>query len=202
MNAHTHWLGGLAAAGVALSLGAAHPVTLVVASGLGGLVPDWDHPGSMVGRWVPWPALTQSRGPQVPPRVGRRGWPHPIWHRQQAHSLVGVAIASGVLTLLAAALWHGLRPVGPALFAGLTFPAPWIFGGLWLGCLSHLALDGFNQTPQWWLWPFTRHGFRWPWHAPVRQIDALASLVLTVGLVLLAWHLGRLPLRQWLSSAE
>lgn len=104
MNARTHVLGGLVAAGVALSLGAAgHPLTLVLASGFGGLVPDWDHPHSTFGRWVPWPAIQHPRGPSAPPEVGRVGWPHPIWHRHQAHSIVGVGLASLILTVLG--LW-------------------------------------------------------------------------------------------------
>jgi membrane-bound metal-dependent hydrolase YbcI (DUF457 family) len=41
MQGRTHILGGLAAAGVALSLGLGHPMTLVLAGGFGGLVPDW-----------------------------------------------------------------------------------------------------------------------------------------------------------------
>lgn len=188
MNAHTHVLGGLAAAGLALSLGVGHPVTLALSSGFGGLIPDWDHPGSTIGRWIPWPAVSHSRGPNLPPEVGRRGWPHPIWHRHQAHSLVGSALASLAAVVLVA--------VAAGVIAGVvhgfafTLPWVWILAGLFLGCLSHLALDAFNQTPQWWLWPFSKKGFRWPVHAPLKRIDGLASLVLTVVVLGLAWHLG------------
>lgn len=193
MNAHTHILGGLAAAGLALSAGLPHPVILAVASGLGGLAPDWDHPGSTFGRWVPWPAVSRSRGPHLPPAVGRRGWPHNIWHRHQAHSVAGVALASVVLTALTAAIWAFVRSHSAGLLDSMTFPTLWAALGLFLGGLSHLALDGFNETPQWWLWPFSRREFRWPWHAPARHIDGPASLALTVLTMLLAWHLRWLP---------
>jgi len=191
MNARTHVLGGLVAAGVALSLGAGHPLTLVLASGFGGLVPDWDHPHSTFGRWVPWPAIRHSRGPSVPPEVGRAGWPHPIWHRHQAHSVIGVAMASAILTILGLVGWHGLHAITHgAGFGSATYPALWVGLGLGLGGLSHLFLDGFNQTRQWWAWPVSRRGFRWPLHAPVKRTDALASLLLTLVGVGLAWHLG------------
>lgn len=187
------------AAGVALSLGfTAHPLTLLVASGFGGLVPDWDHPYSTLGRYVPWPAISRSRDPQIPPDLGRRGWPHPIWHRHQAHSLIGLLLASSICLGLAASFFFGvlwfIRTHVPALFPFVPswhFLSGWILAGVLLGGFSHLILDGFNQTPQWWLWPFSRHGFRWPWHAPVRHADAWTFLILVgCGLVLL-WHLGR-----------
>lgn len=189
MQGRTHVLGGLAAAGLALSLGLGHPVTLVLAGGFGGLLPDWDHPHSTLGRFIPWPAVSHSRGPHAPPAVGRAGFPHPIWHRHQAHSLIGMTATVGVFTGLAVVLWQILGAHIPGLAAHVACPWLWIALGLWLGSLSHLVLDGFNQERQWWLWPFSRQGFRWPVHAPVQRIDGLVSLGLTVVVVLLAWHL-------------
>ena len=189
MNAHTHILGGLAAAGLVLSVGFVHPLTVIVASGFGGLVPDWDHPGSTVGRWVPWPAISRSRGPAIPPEVGRAGWPHPIWHRHQAHSLVGLVIADGLFTGIGYGLFRLLAPMGRAVGGIGHYPWPWILFGLMMGGLSHLVLDGFNESRQWWFWPFTQRGFRWPVHSSVRRTDFWAFILL-LGLVgLLAWHL-------------
>ena len=71
MNAHTHVLGGLAAAGLAISFGVSHPLPLALASGLGGLVPDGDHPGSTIGRWVPWPTAWRSRDHSMPAGFAR-----------------------------------------------------------------------------------------------------------------------------------
>lgn len=190
MNAHTHVLGGLVVAGLAVSAGVPHPVTLAVSSGFGGLIPDWDHPGSTVGRWLPWPAVSHSRGPYLPPAVGRVGFPKPIWHRHQAHSIVGVAIADVVVAVMVVVLWMMVRSASHGWLGGLHLPIVWVLLGLFMGSLSHLALDGFNETPQWWFWPFSRQGHRWRWHAPLKQIDAFASLVLTVVGVALFWHLG------------
>jgi len=202
LNAHTHILGGLAVAGVAISVGVPHPVTLALASGFGALVPDWDHPHSTIGRWIPWPSVSQSRGPHVPPAVGRVGFPHAIWHRHQAHSLVGMTLAEGAFTVIALILWMVIRGVGHGFLPVLTFPTFWVFVGLFLGGFSHLALDAFNDTPQWWLWPFSQKGFRWPLHAPVKRIDAPVSLALTVVVLLLAWHVGHLPLAHLLSPSH
>lgn len=191
MKGYTHLLGGLAAAGVAISLHAPHPLTLLAAAGAGGLLPDWDLPQSWVGRWIPWPAVSASRGGRLPPRVGRAGWPHPIWHRQQGHSVAGVALASGIAAWLAASASHaaGVRNLSPF----------WVAAGLFLGGISHLALDGFNDERQWWLWPLTRRGFRWPLHAGVRYTDQATSAVLSAVLIVLAWHLGH-PWLQDLAS--
>lgn len=177
MKGHTHILGGLAA-GLALATVTGHAIPLAAAAGFGGLIPDWDHPHSTLGRWIPWPTVERPRGPQLPPAVGRVGFPHPIWHRHQAHSLVGSALAVGVTLLLVAGVAGVLHAV---------LPWRWIALGLYAGCLSHLALDACNQTPQWWLWPLSRRGFRWPWHAPVARIDGLASLLLTGIDVWLLW---------------
>lgn len=75
----------------------------------------------------------------------------------------------------------------------MTYPTPWIGFGLALGGLSHLFLDGFNQSRQWWAWPFSHRGFRWPLHAPVKRTDAPTSLLLTICGIWLAWHVGHLP---------
>lgn len=200
MHAHTHVLGGLALAGLAVSLGAPHPITLTWASAVGSLLPDWDHPQSTVGRWIPWPAATRSRGPFVSPQVGRAWFSGPIWHRHQAHSLVGVAIVSLLATAMALAVAAWIATVIPwvsALFRTRGLSAVWLWIGLFLGGLSHLALDGFNDTPQWWIWPMSTKSFRWPVHAMVSRIDPWASLGLTVIDLLWAWHLG-LP---WLHGA-
>lgn len=191
MNAHTHILGGLAAAGVAISVGVPHPIVMATASGFGGLLPDWDHPYSAIGRWVPWPRLVRSRGPHIPPEVGRRGWPHPIWHRHQGHSLVGAAVESLITVGL---LIIALGIVGHFIHHGIGVPYECVFGGLFLGALSHLMLDAFNEAPQWWLWPFTQKGFRWPVHASVKRLDGPVSVALTLAILLLAWHVGHFPL--------
>ena len=189
MKASTHILGGFAAAGIALSLGIGHPLTIATTSAIGSLLPDWDHPRSLIGRLLPWPAVSHRRGFHRPPAVGRLWWPHPIWHRHQGHSYPLMAAVSLGIAAVIQPLMHVIHHVVP--IAPLP-PLPafrMLVTGLVLGGVSHLVLDGFNDERQWWLWPLTRHGFRWPLHVSVRYIDALASAVLTVLDLALLFHL-------------
>lgn len=165
MTGRTHLLGALAAAAWVVPW-TGHPLTVALSAMAGGLLPDWDHPHSTLGRWIPWPSVEAAQGPGRPPRVGRAGWPHPIWHRHQAHSVALAGALTGAAAAGAAiARAHGWGPLPGPLALGLA-----------VGQLSHLFLDGFNETRQWWGWPFTRRGFRWPVHAPVRGVDPLAFL--------------------------
>ena len=100
------------------------------------------------------------------------------------------AVSLGIAAIIPP-LMHVIHYVDP--MASLP-PLPafrWLVTGLVLGGVSHLVLDGFNDERQWWLWPLTRHGFRWPFHASVRHIDAIASAALTVLDVALLLHLHR-----------
>ncbi|WP_053958153.1 metal-dependent hydrolase [Sulfobacillus thermosulfidooxidans] len=188
MNASTHILGGVVATECVWCLvpHLSHPFAWLALSGFGGLLPDWDHPDSTIGRWIPWPAVIQSRGPHRPPLVGRRGLHGPIWHRHQAHSPVGVGLVSALVTLSGGVFWSMLTS-----WHEVTTAYPWrlVASGCFIGSLSHLVLDGFNDTPQWWAWPISRHGFRWPLHASIKRIEPLISFVLTGIGIVLAWHL-------------
>lgn len=127
------------------------------AAAFAALLPDADHPHSLVGRWVPLPAEYQSRGPVAPPRVGRR-IPFAnvvIWHRGPTHSL----LAAGIATVLGALVYW---PIALAVLAGY---------------LSHIAVDLTNQSrvQVFWLirkgklswvkprWPRWRAGSGWDW---------------------------------------
>jgi inner membrane protein len=167
-------MAGAVAGLVWMHVGGGAVVPAMAAGAFGGLLPDWDHPRSWIGRWVPWPAITHARGPSAPPAVGRRGWPHPIWHRHQAHSVVGVALAVGVL----AAGWALLHLAVPAL----PDLMPALLVSTFIGGLSHLVLDGFNVERQWWAWPLSHRGFRWPVHARIQRADPVAFwAVLSIG---------------------
>lgn len=195
MRGFTHELAGVLAASLWIPH-TTHPVLLLGAAAFGSLVPDVDHPRSTLGRWIPWPAVSHSRGPQAPPAVGRQGFPHPIWHRHQFHSVAAVVTLSGLIALAA----HGL--VGHRAWLDGPWPFATLFTGLLIGGGSHLVLDGFNQETQWWFWPVTRHGFRWPVHFREAAIDGAIRLALVAGMVwrglawwpvLSAWVLSRLP---------
>jgi membrane-bound metal-dependent hydrolase YbcI (DUF457 family) len=93
-------------------------------------------------------------------------------------------MSSAVILLLALSF-------SPLIHVRISAPF-WIGFGLFLGSASHLFLDGFNDERQWWGWPFTKHGFRWPLHMGVRYSDSAATLVLAALLAMILWHLGPL----------
>ncbi len=160
-----------------------HPLVSVAALSLGALWPDLDHPTSTLGRWLPWPAAHQSRGPRIPPRVGRLFWPHPIWHRGPWHSLAFISLSALALSLL--------------LRTWLPWPA--VFWPFVLGGLSHLLLDNVNHEPMEWLAPWKK---RWrlplPAFSSSARVYSLTALLLTGGLVA-EWVLAAPVLTQHLS---
>ena len=72
----------------------------------GGLLPDIDHPGSTLGRFVPWPAVTVENHKTAMTIHGRRWFGgHVVWHRHETHSVGAAAMAAVAMT---AALWYPL----------------------------------------------------------------------------------------------
>ena len=164
MDGHTHLAGGaLASLGLAAAM---HPPALAgcLAAGLvGSVLPDWDHPASIVGRWVPslvlpgvmrvqgphgpeiqpWRRLVHVPGFPPPPRtlgVGRRVALSGVvaWHRGPASHSPGALAAWVLLAFVASLAWWPGAAWAVALFLGL-------------GYASHLALDGLNPSgvPLW-----------------------------------------------------
>ncbi len=120
----------------------------------------------------------------------------------QAHSPVGVTLSTIVVVLLMLLAWTLIRRSDVGLLAALHLRILWVALDVYLGGLSHLALDGFNDTPQWWAWPFATEEFRWPIRASVKRIDAPVSLALTVVVALLAWHVGHLSVMHLIRAAK
>lgn len=129
MTYATHFLGGaLAGAWLAeqAGLGPAARLAALAAGGLGGLLPDLDHPHSFVGRRAP---LLSDLA------YGLLG------HRGAFHSLLACLLA------YLAALW---------LLKHSPFPAPAgkaLAGALALGYASHLLLDALNPGGVALFWP-------------------------------------------------
>ncbi|MCL6522990.1 MAG: metal-dependent hydrolase, partial [Firmicutes bacterium] len=97
MRGEIHLLVGAALAAPFLHLGA--PAAALAAGALGSVLPDVDHPGSFLGRYVPWPAVTVPNHRTGFVATGRRWFGgRVIWHRGETHSL-GAALAAGVLSL-------------------------------------------------------------------------------------------------------
>lgn len=136
----------------------------VVAGALGGLLPDLDHPDSLLGRWLPWPAVreapyTPGPIPTVWHRVGRWRPGGVIWHRGELHSVGAAALAATVAT---AAIW--LLPP-----SWLPRDLVWlVFVAVFVGYTSHLLLDLFTPSPQMLFWPLSRRLWRPRWLPALR----------------------------------
>lgn len=131
----THAIGGFLAAELLVRFGnvPASEIPLVVAASvIGSLLPDVDHPNSLVGR----------RAPVVSDAVGLI-----FGHRGFTHSLL---FAGAVFLFLA------LFRVKCAAWLPLS-----VLGGLGVGIVSHLIFDMLNPSPVPLLWPWKKE-FRLP----------------------------------------
>jgi inner membrane protein len=133
MQGTTHIIGGIAAA-IAYSVATQpqpNPALLVAAAvcgGVGGLIPDIDHPRSKISNKLP---ILNSI---VSFFFSHRGFFH--------------------TPILYLALWSLSIAILPPSLASLA-------SFVWLGTLSHLALDMLNQKGVPLLFPFTRKKFSW-----------------------------------------
>ncbi|MGB9866539.1 MAG: metal-dependent hydrolase [Bacillota bacterium] len=118
MTGRTHAAAGALVGALAGRL-AGEPVAGMVVGALAALLPDVDHPGSLVGRRVrPVSALLETL-------AGHRTITHTVWF----------CLAGSVLAALGAA------------FARLARPLWWTVGACaLLGLLSHLFLDALTRT--------------------------------------------------------
>lgn len=177
-------IGAAAATPVMVVAGPAALIPVAVCGALGGLLPDIDHPHSMLGRWIPWPGYDNGNG-----NCGRWGLFGKIAHRDQMHSVfVGLGFAFAYHWFLNWLLLHipgwllgfeswlvgglnGLLTHAPQT-AGFQLPSllvmtpqlagTWALWGavaLFFGFCSHLFADMLNPTPQMLFWPLS--GKRW-----------------------------------------
>ena len=137
-------------------------VVMLIAGVVGGLLPDADHPGSAIGRWIPWPSVRQG-----PYHVGRRRPGGVIWHRGELHSAGAAVIAGGIAATVTASFRHSLPPGSIALSAI----------GIVIGYLSHLAADMLSPSPQMLLWPLSHERWRPEW-LPGARMDSAVGRVL------------------------
>lgn len=130
MTHTTHFLGGVLAAELLTRHAGlpAGPAGLLVlaAGGVGGLLPDADHPHSFAGRRLPLVSDLAFRT---------------LGHRGALHSLLACLLAYVAARWLVALLPVAV-PGGAHLSAALA-----------LGCLSHLALDALNPQGVRPFWP-------------------------------------------------
>ena len=193
MNGHTHILGGLAAGAIAApALAFGHVPAFLIAAALAGPLADIDHPGSMYGRWLPFPGVAKVNGHIEPYRGGffghdQHSFGHVgrtipfagiLWHRGPTHSLVTAGLATVLAFIVAfVATVHGLTPSAGILAAAIAL-------GVLVGYLSHLVLDSFNIAGQELLWPFSHRRFKvGPLHIPVGSLGETMAVVALVGVL-------------------
>lgn len=191
MNGHTHLAGGLLAGLTLSALLHPHATGLLSASAaLAGPLADVDHPASLYGRLVPLPGVVLRHGrvegfsPYLSfsdtAKGGRPGRELPggriLWHRGETHSIFAAALAGVLCGSGAALLWGGA-------------PGATVAAGVFVGYLSHLALDLLNVSPISFLWPFSRR----PIHLkrPRIRVGSLEEHGVFVLLLLVLWALGR-----------
>jgi inner membrane protein len=185
VKGHTHVFAGAAAA-LPLALGA-HGIwepAILGAGAFGALIPDIDHSGSTVGRWIPWRAQTRQRGKYV---EHGRAWflGRTIWHRGPTHSIIGGVVVAA----LAALVLHLVNaPIPPGLLVPLCLA---LTAGYW----SHLIIDAVNVGGMPVLWPFSHRTFRAPLPALPQNswLGQLAEIVVIVGCVAAVAHWAVLP---------
>ena len=189
MEVRTHWLGGLAAGAVTVSvLHFTSPLPLMVFLGtamLAGPLPDLDHPGSTYGRFVPLPPVAEVHGRVVAyqghqqAHFGRVGFRTPFgisWHRGGYHSVVAGLLTAAVV----GAITHWVAPAYTLTVALAVL----------VGFLSHIILDGFNMMGQALWWPLTLRRYHLAW--PRFRVGSAGEALLTVALLGgLAWWGGR-----------
>ncbi len=214
MRARAHVLiGAYAAVAMAIpftmksSGGGVLNLVLMPIGAVGALLPDIDHPGSPLGRFLPWPKAEETG---EMPRHGRRWFGGRIlWHRGELHSIGGVALlslAAGILWL-APLIWlsHAVPPSMPLpIIAGIDC---FLSLGVFVGGISHLLADMTTPSPQMLFWPFSRrmvHGWRPPDAIASWVIEWVACFGVILGVQWLehfaAWYhpVQILPLSPWL----
>ncbi len=175
-------LGACAAVPIAILMGGGLALWVCAAAGaFSGLLPDIDHPGSTLGRWVPWPAVAVENHRTGFVAHGRRWFGgRTVWHRHETHSVGAAGIAA--LLALGVTCWplarladwaghHGAHlPVAPGI-AGLEGAAG-IAATVLVGYLSHLIADMANPSPQMLLWPFSRRMVHPKWAPAIREASS------------------------------
>lgn len=168
------------------------PEEILLAAGIGtvaGLLPDIDHPKSMiVAGVVPGAKYLGPAGPvlgwflSIPPRIIGAGARTKLKHRGGTHSalfmvlwtVLAAPMYSALIAILALLLsmilgiLAALLPVVPewdtAGFIGWLVQATWramplIMLAVFWGYLSHLVTDSMTNVPVPWPWPFSKRRF-------------------------------------------
>lgn len=157
MLGRTHFISGVAV-GVYLGTVTGHPLLGAALGGIGGLMPDIDHPGSLLGRALPFVSIPISIF------FPHRTITHTVWF----------AVATALLPLLVIVLCSNSGLV-------IRFDYYWAGAYLMAGSLSHLALDAPTNSgvAPFWPIPFRIKG-------PLTTGDPLVELPLSAALIILA----------------
>lgn len=161
MLGRTHFAGGMAA-GAAVGMATGHPVLGMVLGGIGGLLPDIDHPGSLLGRALPFISIP------IAILFKHRTITHTVWFA------IGMAGLPVLLILLFS-------------YAGYSVNYDTYLTGAYLlnGSISHLVLDAPTNSGIVPFWPIPIRI-----KGPLKTGDELIELPLTAVLVVLALNLS------------
>ncbi len=199
MRGYSHLIIGGALGAVIATHTGSEPLG-IAAGAIGALVPDIDHPDSLMGRWFFfWPAVRVPKLANGFQRTGRVGIPKTIWHRGQLHS-VGFAVLSTVAMALLYRLAGNFAIVPGLLQIGLLPLVAVCFG---VGVLSHLAADCVNVSPMMLFWPFSHKMVTAPIpHASQRSaMGHIYELLVVVAVVGVAYLLAGGSLQAFQSPA-
>lgn len=136
MTGKTHLSAGLLVGAVlavsSQDLNIASAAFTIVAASIGSLIPDIDHPQSMIS--------TSNKTT----RIASASLSAVTKHRGFTHTLVFLAIVVGLCNYICTHYFPQYSSLSAAICAGM---------------LSHLLLDTLNEKGIMWLWPLSKHSF-------------------------------------------
>jgi len=129
---------------------------------LGSLLPDFDHPKSLISKINPMTQFVSRGISKLTP------------HRKYLHTLIAAVVAFIVTALL-------------ALYFSASLLYPFF---LFIGYISHLAADSLNPTGIQWLMPFRERKVRWVISTGSQRENVVFVLILFFLVFIGLWQMG------------
>ena len=129
---------------------------------LGSLLPDFDHPKSLISKINPMAQFVSRGISKLTP------------HRKHLHTLIAAVVAFIVTALL-------------ALYFSASLLYPFF---LFIGYISHLAADSLNPTGIQWLMPFRERKVNWKIRTGTQHEKVVLVLILFLLVFIGLWQMG------------